>query len=43
MWDDTDEIGLKELRYEGVEWIHLVQDRVQWWELVNIATTIQVP
>jgi hypothetical protein len=26
---------LKEAEWEGMEWIHLVQDRIQRWDLVN--------
>jgi hypothetical protein len=33
-WEDTI-IELKEIRCEGVDWIHLDQDRDQWWALVN--------
>jgi hypothetical protein len=26
-----------------VDWIHLAQDRDQWWALVNIVMKLQVP
>lgn len=28
-------MNLKETGYKSVDWIHLTQDRDQWWELVN--------
>jgi hypothetical protein len=31
-----------DLRGEGVDWIHLAQDRVQWQALVNIVMNPQV-
>jgi hypothetical protein len=29
-------MGFKEIRYEGVDWIQLDQDRNQWRVLVNV-------
>jgi len=29
-------MNFKEIGYEDVDWIHLAQDGVQWWALVNI-------
>jgi hypothetical protein len=31
------------LGWEGVDWIHVVQDRGQWWSVVNIVMNLQVP
>jgi len=31
MWEDNVRMGLGEIRWEGVEWMHLAQYRVQWW------------
>jgi hypothetical protein len=28
---------LKETGWEAMYWIHLVEDRGQWWALVNMA------
>jgi hypothetical protein len=40
-WDvKTD---LKEIGCEGVDWIHLVQDRNQWQTLVNMIMNLCVP
>jgi len=27
----------------GADWIHLVQDRGQWWALVNMVMNLWVP
>jgi hypothetical protein len=29
--------------WEDVDWIHLAQDRDQWWALVNTVMNLQVP
>jgi hypothetical protein len=29
--------------WEGVDWIHLAEDRDQWWVLVNTIMNLQVP
>jgi hypothetical protein len=31
------------VRWEGVDWIHLAECRVQWWDLVNTVMNLQVP
>jgi hypothetical protein len=40
-WEDFDVDGRiifkEQLGWEGVAWIHLSQDRDQWWALVNTA------
>jgi hypothetical protein len=33
-WEDNIKIDL-EIGSEDVDWIHLAQDRVKWWALVN--------
>jgi hypothetical protein len=33
----------KEVGREGVDWIHLAQDRDQWQAIVNTVMNIQVP
>jgi hypothetical protein len=32
---------LKEIEWEGVEWMHLVQDRNQWWAVVYTVQTFR--
>jgi len=34
---------LKETGCEGVDWIHLAQDKLQWQTLVNMVTNLWVP
>jgi hypothetical protein len=35
MWEDTIKMDLKEIGWGCMDWIHLPQDRDQWWALVN--------
>ena len=35
-------ICLQEIRRERVDWIHLVQDRKQWWALMNVLGKLRV-
>jgi hypothetical protein len=32
-----------EIRWEGVEWMHLAEDRDQWQAAVNMVMKLQVP
>jgi hypothetical protein len=34
-------MGLKEIRCEGVDWIHLAQDWDKWQTLVNMVVNLQ--
>jgi hypothetical protein len=34
-WEDNIKLNLREIRWEGVDWINLTQDRVQWRAVVN--------
>jgi hypothetical protein len=34
---------LEEIRWEGVDWIHVAQDRDQWRALVNKVMKLWVP
>jgi hypothetical protein len=36
-------IDLKETGYDGLDWIHLAQDRFQWRALVNTVMNLGVP
>jgi hypothetical protein len=33
---DNIKMYLKDIRCEGMDWIHLAQDRNQWWVLVDM-------
>jgi hypothetical protein len=36
-------MDLIEIGWGGVDWIDLVQDRDQWWALVNTVMNLRVP
>jgi hypothetical protein len=36
-------MDLTDIRIEGVDWIHLVQDTDRWWDLLNTAVNLRVP
>jgi hypothetical protein len=42
-WEDNIKIDLRETGIDGVNWIQLAQDRVQWWACVNTVMNLQVP
>jgi hypothetical protein len=35
-------MDLQEVGCEGVDWIHLAQDRDQWWALVDLVMNLLV-
>jgi hypothetical protein len=43
-WEDSIRKYLREMGREGVvDWIHLAQDRYQWWHLVNTIMNLWDP
>jgi hypothetical protein len=34
-------MGVREIRWEDVDWIHLAQDRDQWQDLLNTVMNLQ--
>jgi hypothetical protein len=42
MWDDNAIMGLRGTGWGGMDWIHLAQDRDQWWAHVNTVMNLQV-
>jgi hypothetical protein len=42
-WEDNIKIDLEDIWLEGVDWIHLAQDRDRWWTLVNTVMKLLVP
>jgi hypothetical protein len=42
-WEDNIRVGVREIEWEGVDWIHLIQDRDQWHVFVNKVMDPWVP
>jgi len=42
-WKDNIKMDVRELEWEGVDWMHLAQDREEWRNLVNTVTKLRVP
>jgi hypothetical protein len=42
-WEDNIKLDLREKGIDGVNWIQLAQDRVQWWAFFNMVMNLQVP
>jgi hypothetical protein len=42
-WEYNIRIEVREIGQKGVNWIHLAQDRDQWWAVVNTVMNIRVP
>jgi hypothetical protein len=40
--EDNDNIYLREVGLEGVDWVHLAQDKYQWQAFVNIVMKLRV-
>jgi hypothetical protein len=41
--EDNIRMDLREIRWKGVDWIRLSQDRDQWRALINTVMKIRVP
>jgi hypothetical protein len=42
-WADNIKMYLREIGWDGVDWIDLAQDRDQWRALLNAVMNLQVP
>jgi hypothetical protein len=42
-WEDNIRMDIREVEWEGVDWMHLVQDRDQWRAVVNMVMNLRVP
>jgi hypothetical protein len=40
---DSIKIDLREIGWDGIDWIDLAQDRDQWRALVNAVMNLRVP
>jgi hypothetical protein len=43
IWEDNIRMDLGKTRWVGMDWIHLAQDRDQWWAVVNTVMNLRVP
>jgi hypothetical protein len=41
--EDNIKMGIMGIELEGVDWIHIAQDRAQWRALVNTVMNLRVP
>ena len=41
-WEGNIKIGLKEMRWESINWINMAQDRDMWWLCVNTVMIMMV-
>jgi hypothetical protein len=42
-WVNNIKMDLREIRWDGMDWIDLAQDRDQWRALVNTVMNLRVP
>jgi hypothetical protein len=40
---DNIKMDLREIEWDGLDWIHMAQDRDQWRVLVNTVLNLRVP
>jgi hypothetical protein len=40
---DNIKMNLREIGWDGMDWIDLAQDRGQWWVSVNTVMNLRVP
>jgi hypothetical protein len=42
-WVDNIKMNLREIGWDGVDWIYLAQNRDRWRALVNMVVNLRVP
>jgi hypothetical protein len=42
IWENNIRMDLREIEWEGVNWLQLAQDRGQCWALVNTVMNLRV-
>jgi hypothetical protein len=43
VWEDTNKIKLKEIEWNGVEWVSPFQDTDKRWAVQNIVINLRIP
>jgi hypothetical protein len=43
IWEDKFRMDLREIGLEGVDWIHLAQERDQWRSVVKTVMSLRLP
>jgi hypothetical protein len=41
-WKHNSEMDLKDIYWDGIDWIHLAQDRCEWWAVMNMVMNLWV-
>jgi hypothetical protein len=42
-WEDNIRMNLGKLGWQGVDWSHLAENRIQWQTLINTVINVLVP
>jgi hypothetical protein len=42
-WEDNMKMDLREIGFDGANWIQLAQDMIQWLACVNTVMNLRVP
>jgi hypothetical protein len=42
-WEDNIRMDRREVVWDGVDWVHLAQDREQWRDLVSTIMSLRIP
>jgi hypothetical protein len=43
MWEDNIKMDLREIGWDGMDWIEMAQNRDQWRALVSTVMNLRVP
>jgi hypothetical protein len=43
MWVDNIKMDLREIGWDGMDWVAMAQDRDQWKALANMVMNLRVP
>jgi hypothetical protein len=41
-WEDNIRMDLRETGWVGMDWVHVPQDREQWWAFVNMVMNLRL-